>query len=104
MVEENMYNAVAGHIKRHYKPGEYVYPDAVRRYNLCSRDLMERILDKLVQDDILIETHAVHCPHCSYLIHYPSPDEDNIIYCPHCDAEISNSSQYCEKYYITKGD
>ena len=86
------YDALAKFLER-YKPGDWLYPDAMHRNLKMSIKTVYEILELCVEMKTLEQYLQIYCPRCQkytgqyYKTIAEIPDEIN---CLHCDYEILN--------------
>ena len=86
------YEVLAKFLER-YKPGDWLYPDAMHRNLKMNIKTVYEILELCVDMNTLEQYLQIYCPNCQkytgqyYKTIAEIPDEIN---CLHCDYEISN--------------
>jgi hypothetical protein len=73
-----------------YKSKNWVYPDVfVRNFNMNMDDVI-RLMDGLVNENVLSLYHSYSCPKCSHVVgNVRSLDNlPELVFCDHCDTEF----------------
>lgn len=90
-------NAVVNFLNRHYRSGQWIYPDALHRsFKISIVDAYE-IMEVCVEAGIVEQNLEIYCPYCQrftgnyYKTLFDIPD---YIECVHCDNEIEKPAEH----------